>query len=59
VPEAKVIQNRPFIRVGHYGLAEGLHISTLPNCSIFNNLRKIMEKSAFLHENAHYLFDIC
>jgi len=59
--DAKVIQNRPFIRVGRYGLARRTsYIDTANMLNFYTNLRKIMEKSAFLLENAQYmyLFDI-
>jgi len=59
--EAKVIQNQPFIRVGHYG-----HFRTewtsqkdiiYPDSQTAQFLiicEKIMEKPAFLNENAQY-----
>jgi len=65
VSEAKVIQNRPFIRVGRYGhfrtewtSQEDIIYPVSQTARSFNNLRKIMEKSGFLHENAQYWFDI-
>jgi len=59
MPVAEVIQNRPFIRVGRYGHFRTKWTSQKDfiypdsqTARFFNNLRKIVEKSAFLHENA-------
>jgi len=53
VPEAEVIQNRPFMRDDRYGhfrtewTSQKDFISCRPNCWIFNIFAKIMEKSVF------------
>jgi len=57
-------KNRPFISVGRYGhfrtigLARRTSYIQTAKLHDFNNSRKIMVKSAFLHENAQYLLDI-
>ena len=59
MPEAEVIQNRPFISVGRYGLARRTsYIHTANLLDVLYFAKNHGKKAAFLNENAQYWFDI-